>query len=364
MPSGDKVPMAVRHEDVRMLLSSPASSRNLREPGLPRMVNGTTVEDDPAALINQDPPAHTRYRRIMQGTFTPRQIERWRPRAAAIANELIDAAGREFDVVTGFALPLPARVICEMLGVPMDRYAQFREWTEVFLSTSEANAEARGEGYVSFMAYAGELIAEHRARPGDDLLDLLIAARDEGDRLSEDELTNMVFTLILAGHETTASIIIRGTFRLLSHPEQYADLVGDPDLLEPAVEEILRYEGPGGNGLLRRATADIPLSGGVIQEGVVVLPNPAAANQDPEVYEDPRRFDIRRWSESPPSAHLSFGYGTHYCLGANLARMELQEAFRALTTRLPDLRPQEDPADIPWSSDGLIYRPLRLAVKS
>ncbi|RVX43761.1 cytochrome P450 [Nonomuraea polychroma] len=364
MPSGDQVPMIVRYEDVRTVLTSPASSRNLRTPGLPRMVSGTALEDDPAALINQDPPEHTRYRRIMQGTFTPRHIERWRPRAAAIANELIDAAGQEFDVVTDFALPLPARVICEMLGVPMDRFEQFRGWTEMFLSTSQASAEARGSGFAAFMAYARELIKAHRTRPGNDLIDLLIDARDEGDRLSEDELTHMVFTLIMAGHETTASMIIRGTFRLLHHPDQYALLVARPELLEPAVEEILRCEGPGGNGLLRRVTEDLDLSDGTIPAGTVVLPNPTAANHDPSAFDDPLRFDIQRFAGSPaPNAHLAFGHGTHYCLGANLARMELQEAFRALATRLPGLHAQEDLSTVRWSDDGLIYRPLRLLVK-
>lgn len=364
MPSGDQVPMIVGYEDVRTVLASPASSRNLREPGLPRMVSGTSLEDDPSALINQDPPEHTRYRRIMQGTFTPRHIERWRPRAAAIAGELIDTAGQEFDLVTEFALPLPARVICEMLGVPMDRFDQFRGWTEMFLSTSEASAEARGEGFAAFMAYAGELIAEHRAKPGDDLIDLLIEARDEGDRLSEPELTHMVFTLIMAGHETTASIIIRGAFRLLCHPDQYAQLAARPELLEPAVEEILRCEGPGGNGLLRLVTEDIELPGGVIPEGTVVLPNPTGANHDPSAFDDPLRFDIRRFAgTAPPNPHLTFGHGPHYCLGANLARMELQEAFRALVTRLPSLRAQEDLSTLRWTNDGLIHRPVRLPVK-
>ncbi|MEV5738620.1 cytochrome P450 [Microbispora rosea] len=364
MPSGDRAPMIVRYEDVRTVLTSPAGSRNLRAANLPRMVGGTGLDDDPAALINQDPPEHTRYRRILQSTFTPRHIERWRPRAAAIAAELLDAAGEEFDVVADFALPLPARVICEVLGVPMDRFEQFRGWTEMFLSSSELSAEARAEGFAAFMAYARDLIAEHRTRPGDDLIDLLIAARDGEDALSEDELTHMVFTLIMAGHETTASMIIRGAFRLLCHPRQYAELTARPELIEAAVEEILRHEGPGGNGLLRRVTEDVELSAGTVPAGTVVLPNPAAANHDPSVFDDPWRFDIRRFAGPTPDPHLAFGHGPHYCLGANLARMELQEAFRALVTRLPRLRPREDPASVRWTDDGLIHRPRRLLVKA
>ncbi|MBB6555872.1 cytochrome P450 [Nonomuraea rubra] len=364
MPSGDRIPMIVRYADVRGLLSSPASSRNLREPGLPRMVSGTFLDDDPAALNNQDPPEHTRYRRIMHGTFTPRRIERWRPRVAAIAGELLDAAGEEFDLAADFALLLPARVICELLGVPMDRFEQFRGWTELFLSTSTAGAEARAEAYTAFMAYAAELIARHRDEPGDDLIDVLVEARDEDDRLSEDELTNMVFTLILAGHETTASMVIRGTFRLLCHPGQYARLVAHPELVEPAVEEILRHEGPGGPGMLRRITEDVEVSGGTIPAGTVVLPNLSAANHDPSVFGDPMTFDVGRFAGDPSHPHLSFGHGPHYCLGANLARMELQEAFRALVTRLPGLRAQEDLAAVRWNDDAFAYRPRRLLVKA
>ncbi|MEV0386015.1 cytochrome P450 [Nonomuraea sp. NPDC050643] len=356
--------MLVRYADVRGLLMSPASSRNLREPGLPRLVRGTFLDDDPAALMNQDPPEHTRYRRIMHGTFTPRHIERWRHRAAAIAGELIGAAGEEFDLVAGFALPLPARVICEMLGVPMDAYEQFRGWTEMFLSTSDANAEARAEGLAEFTVYTRELIERHRAEPGEDLIDLLIGARDEGDGLSEDELTNMVFTLILAGHETTASMIIRGAFRLLCHPGQYAELAARPELVDAAVEEILRHEGPGSNGMLRRITQDVEVSAGCIPAGSVVLPNLSAANHDPAVFEDPLRFDVHRFGGAQPIPHLAFGHGPHYCLGANLARMELQEAFRALVTRLPGLRAREELATVRWSDGGFVHRPLRLLVKA
>ncbi|MFB4282323.1 MULTISPECIES: cytochrome P450 [unclassified Nonomuraea] len=363
LPSGDRAPMIVRYADVRNVLTSPASSRNLREPGLPRMVRGMFLDDDPAALMNQDPPQHTRYRRILHGTFTPRHIERWRPRAAVIAGELIDAAGQEFDLVADFALPLPARVICEMLGVPMDRFDQVRSWTEMFLSTSDASADARAQGFAAFTAYARELIAQHRIDPGEDLIDLLIAARDDDDGLSEDELTNMVYTLILAGHETTASMIIRGTFRLLCHADQYAELAAHPELVDPAVEEILRHEAPGSNGMLRRVTEDLEVSGGTIPADTVVLPNPWAADHDPSAFQDPLRFDVHRFTGTAPTPHLAFGHGPHYCLGANLARMELQEAFRALVTRLPGLHAKEELSAVAWS-DGFVYRPLRLVVKA
>ncbi|GAB3684728.1 cytochrome P450 [Actinocorallia lasiicapitis] len=361
MPSGDRVPMLVRYDDVRAALVSPAASRNLRAPGLPRMVSGMSVDDDPTALINQDGADHTRFRRILQGAFTPRAVAKWRPRTAEIADELIDGLDSSFDLVSEFAVPLPARVICAVLGVPADRFEEFRGWTEMFMSTTNASAEARGEGYAAFMGYAAELVAAHRAEPGDDLIDAMIQARDADDRLSEGELVNMVFTLILAGHETTAAMISRGIFRLLLHPEQFAAVRDDPGLIAPAVEEIMRSEGPG-NGLFRLAATDMALPSGTVPAGTVLLPNEYAANHDPAAYDAPDRFDIRRFTDPDQPPHLGFGHGPHYCLGANLARLELQESIRAVVTRLPDLRLTVDPATLEWTQDALMYRPVRLPV--
>ncbi|MEZ0073766.1 cytochrome P450 [Planotetraspora sp. GP83] len=362
MPSGDRVPLAVRYEDVRALLASPNSSRNLRIPGLPRLVSGIGIDDDPDALINQDPPEHTRYRRIMHGTFTPRQIEPWRPRIAKIAQELLDRLGEDFDLVQGYALRLPGHVICEMLGVPMDHYEQFVRWTDMFLTTSTATEQARYEGYTEFMAYAAELVAQHRAEPGEDLIDLLIQARDEDDRLSEGELVNTVFSLITAGYETTASMIARGVFRLLLHPAQWAELVADPALTATAVEEILRFDGPPASAFMRRITADTDLpSGGSLSAGTVVMPNLNAANHDPQAFPEPGRFDIHRFTDHHPNPHVAFGYGPHRCLAASLARVELTEAIRALVTQRPTLSLTTSPESVTWT-DGLVYRPVAMHV--
>ncbi|GAA4571609.1 cytochrome P450 [Planotetraspora kaengkrachanensis] len=361
MPSGDCVPVAVKYEDVRALLGLPTSSRNLRLPGLPRFVSGVGIDDDPDALINQDPPDHTRYRRIMHGTFTPRQIEPWRPRIAKIAQELLDGMDDDFDLVQGYALQLPGRVICEMLGVPMDDYAQFVRWTDMFLTTSTHTEQARYEGYTEFMAYATDLVAQHRAEPGRDLIDLLIQARDEDDRLSEGELVNTVFSLITAGHETTASMIGRGVFRLLLHPGQWAELVADPSLAATAVEEILRYDGPPASAFMRRMTADTDLPSGSLTAGTVVMPNLNAANHDPQAFPDPGRFDIHRFTDHPPSPHVAFGYGPHRCLAASLARVELTEAIRALVVQRPTLRLAISPESVTWT-DGLVYRPVAMPV--
>ncbi|WP_214409154.1 cytochrome P450 [Sphaerisporangium fuscum] len=361
MPSGDRVPLAVRYEDVRALLASPTSSRNLRLPGLPRFVSGIGIDDDPDALINQDPPEHTRYRRIMQGTFTPRRIEPWRPRVAEIAQELLDGLGDEFDLVQGYALQLPGRVICEMLGVPLDHYGQFVAWTDMFLTTSTVTEQARYTGYADFMAYCADLVARHRAEPGADLIDLLIQARDEDDRLSEGELVNTVFSLITAGHETTASMIARGVFRLLLHPAQWAELVADPALTATAVEEILRFDGPPASAFMRRVTKDTDVPSGRIGAGTVVMPELNAANHDPQAFPDPGRFDIHRFTHHPPHPHVAFGYGPHRCLAASLARVELTEAIRALATQRPALRLTTSPESVTWT-DGLVYRPVAMHV--
>ncbi|WP_182884393.1 cytochrome P450 [Microbispora sp. H10885] len=363
MPSGDRVPMVVRYEDVRALLASPTSSRNLRLPGLPRFVSGVGIDDDPDALVNQDPPEHTRYRRIMHGTFTPRQIEPWRPRIAKIAEDLLDGLGDDFDLVQGYALRLPAHVICEMLGVPIDDYEQFVRWTDMFLTTSTADGQVRQEAYTDFMAYAAELVARHRLSPGQDLIDLLIQARDEGDRLSEGELVNTVFSLITAGYETTASMIARGVFRLLLHRSQWDELVADPALTATAVEEVLRFDGPPANAFMRRVTADTDLPSGPLSAGTVVMPNLNAANHDPRAFPEPGRFDIHRFTGHPPNPHVAFGYGPHRCLAASLARVELTEAFRALVTRRPNLRLATPPESVKWA-DGLVLRPVALHVTS
>lgn len=360
MPSGDNVPLAVRYDDVRAVLASPACSRNLRLPGLPRFVTGTGIDDDPDALINQDPPEHTRYRRIMHGTFTPRQIEAWRPRIAKLALELIPSSG--FDLVADFAVPLPCRVICELLGVPRDDYQRFVAWTDMFLTTSTANEQARYQGYTEFMAYAAGLVAQHRSTRGEDLIDLLITARDADDRLTEGELVNTVFSLITAGHETTTSMIALGVLRLMAHPSQWDALVADPSLTPVAVEEILRYDGPPANAFMRRVTSDTTLpSGATLESGAVVMPDIKAANHDPAVFAEPSRFDIHRFADAPPHPHVAFGYGPHRCLAASLARVELVEAIRALVTQRPGLRPAGVLEAVEWTS-GLVRRPVSLPV--
>ncbi|WP_433336988.1 cytochrome P450 [Spirillospora sp. CA-294931] len=363
LPSGDRVRAVARHEDIRLVMSHSAASRDLRYEGAPRLTVGLSIESDPSALLNMDAPEHTRLRRILSGTFTPRRIETWRPRVREIAVELADGLDERCELVEDFAFPLPSRVICELLGVPEEDFPRFRHWTERFLSASDASADDRITAVTEFTGYAAELVAAHRAAPSGDLIDVLVAARDQDDRLSEPELVRLVFGLILAGHETTAGQISRGVLRLLDHPEHWESLVADPGLVAAAVEETLRYEGPGGEGMLRRMTEKVELSEGTIEAGEAVLLLLGAGNFDPAAYPEPERFDVGRFADGTAAAHLGFGHGPHYCLGANLARMELQEAFRALVTRVPGLRLAVPPDEVAWLADALIHRPIALPMR-
>jgi cytochrome P450 len=323
VPSGDEILTAVRYSDVRALLACPYSSRELTAPGLPRLVEGVGVDGVPGVLINMDPPGHTRQRRILRGAFTVAAAERWRALCREIAHGLLGGLDGmdSVEVVAGFARPLSSRVICQVLGVPAGDRARFGEWISTFLSVSSASAQARAHAYTEFLAYGAELVAAHRDAPGHDLLDDLIQAQDDGDSLSDGELVRVLLMLIAAGHETTAMMISRGVYRLLLHPDEYRKLVATPSLIRPAVEEILRYDGPGSPGLLRYLTDGLTLpSGAVIPAGTVVLPHLGAANHDPDAYGDPERFDISRFAPGTAAhPHLAFGHGAHFCLGQALA---------------------------------------------
>ncbi|GAA2069302.1 cytochrome P450 [Streptomyces albiaxialis] len=361
LPSGDEVLLATAYEDVRTVLSDARFTRNLCHEDAPRLLPGPDSGADPHALTSMDPPAHTRLRRLVQGAFTPRRAQEWEPRVRAVTEELLDgivAAGPPADFVAEFAFPLPVEVICRLLGVPAADSALFRTWSDSFLSLSAADGARRAEHAAAFRAYIDALVAEHRARPGEDLVDELIAARDEGDRLTEEELARMVRGLIVAGHETTANVLARGLLTLLRHPDQLAALRDDtadeePARLPGAVEEILRTQVPGHGGLLRVATEDVVLpSGATIRAGQGVMAPVAAANHDPEPFAEPDAFDIRRGSET---RHLAFGHGPHYCLGANLARVEVRVALGTVLRRLPGLAlTAARPEELEWTADSRV----------
>lgn len=336
LPSGDVVRLAVRYDDVEAVLTDPRFSRDLSKPGCPRLQSGADMSDDHDTLINMDPPRHTRVRGILGRAFTPSAIESWRPRIRELAEELVAgmrAAGPPGDLVAAVAEPLPIRVIAEILGVADGDLDQFRSWSSLAMSIGTDLAQARAKGKDDFFAYLRELIAEHRREPRNDLLDAMIAASVDNDRLTEDELCDTARSLVLAGYETTMTTIGRGVFTLLRHPGQYQTLMAAPELLPAAVEEILRYDFPADVGFLRLALEDVPLPGGTIRAGEGVMPLISSANNDAGKFRDPEAFDIRR----PDAGRMSFGKGPHYCIGAPLARAQIQEALGAVLRGLPEL---------------------------
>jgi cytochrome P450 len=299
-------------------------------------------------LVFLDPPDHDRLRALLSRAFTPRQVARVRPITREIASQLaaVAAEAGEVDLYDAFAQRLPLQVICQLLGIPEIDCAEVGEWTAALsLATATPVGEARAgadRAMLAFEDYAGRLVAERRARPGDDLLSELVAVEEGGDRLSGPELVAMVVQLLYAGHETTRNLIGNGLFTLLRHPGELARLRGEPELLPRAVEEMLRYEPP----ILfvsRVSLADVELAGTSVRKGDLIHLGLASANRDPEAFDYPDRFDVGR----ALNRHLTFGWGMHFCLGASIARMEGLVAFETLLARFAAIELVGPPP--PWA---------------
>jgi cytochrome P450 len=327
-----------RYADVNRLLHEvPAGVRTTDGtlPGVDESLTGQRL-----FMLQQDPPTHTRLRRLVSAAFTPRAINALRADVQRIVDGCLDrvAARGAMDVIADLALPVPSTVICEMLGVPLADRDRFTTWTakathglaSQFLSP-DALAEVQAAG-MSLAAYFQDLIAERRTRLTDDLLSALIRAEEAGDRLSQPELISQAIGLLIAGFETTIGLIGNGVRALVLHPAELAKLRARPELGASAVEECLRWDGP---IILtgRVLHADVEFGGKTIPRNARVWGMLAAANRDPEVFPDPDRFDVER----DPNEHLAFGGGPHYCLGAYLAKIEAQSAIGTLVRRFDDL---------------------------
>lgn len=363
--TGNDVWFLTRYADVQRALRHPDLGREADR--LPPELAARYQPDADITMIrrhilNLDPPDHTRLRRLMTPAFGARTISALEPRIAQITTELVAAmaaAGEETDLIEALALPLPVTVIAELLGIPIDDRAHFRELAEgIVRPTGGEHLRSSGR---AFATYISERVEERRARPGEDLLSQLIEAEDAGERLSYRELISAVFLLLLAGHETTVNLIGNGTLELLRHPGQLARLRAQPGLIGSAVEEILRFNGPVEHSRELFALADVALGGAVIPRGAVVVPLLLAANRDPAVFDAPDVFDIGRH----PNRHLGFGHGIHFCLGAPLARMEGRIAIDALVRAFGGLALAADPARLEWTPDlflrGLRRLPVRLS---
>jgi len=292
-----------------------------------------------------DPPVHTRLRRLLVASFTPRVVERLRPRVEELIGELLDDIdGPTADLLGDFAYPLPALVIGELLGVPREDQPSFTRWSADLVAfvgtgaTDPARAVTAEQSMAEFRDYLGPLIHARRQRPTDDLLGLLAAPSRDVDRLTDDELIATCVTLLFAGHETTANLIGNGLLALLRHPGQLAVLHDDASLMTGAVEELLRYDSPVQRNR-RRAVSDVELGGRHIRQDDRVLAFLGAANRDPGMFDEPDRLDVRRAA----GRHMAFGHGIHYCVGAALSRLEAPIALDALLRRWPRMALADEP---------------------
>ena len=296
-------------------------------------------------MIFKDDPEHLRLRKLVSRAFTPRAVARLADRVEAVTNELLDGftPGATVDLVTDYALPIPVTVISEMVGVPEGERTQFHDAMNLVIDGVTKygieKAAAEMEGVID---YVRELIERRRDDPAEDILTGLLHPAEDGDRLSEDEIVAMVFLLVAAGYETTYTVIANGVAALLTHPDQLAKLTAQPALINPAVEEILRYTGTIGGTKPNFASTEVELHGVRIPRGAIVIPLLASANRDPEAFENPDVFDITR----SPNFHIAFSKGQHFCLGANLARMETRVAIANLIGRFPDLRLAVEPDEL------------------
>ncbi|MFJ5927743.1 cytochrome P450 [Kitasatospora sp. NPDC092948] len=348
--------LVTRHADVKTVLADPRFSRAAAA-GRDIARTLPLPDQQDASLPSLDPPEHTRLRRLVARTFTARWVKERRERIQAIVDGLLDdvvAAGPGTDLVGALAWQVPLRVIAEILGVPADERDGLKELLEQSVALSADDPEVIMAADAALDAYLAKLIAERRVEPAADLLSELVQARDEGDRLSEDELVTLGVNLLIAGQETTANEIGNFLYTLLGRRELWEQLVADPGLVPNAVEELLRHtpleSSVGGLGFTRVALEDVELGGRTIRAGDAVVAQNASANRDERVFDHPEDIDFHR--ESVP--HLTFGHGPHHCLGAPLARLELQTVVATLVRRLPGLRLAIPADEVQWTTNRAV----------
>lgn len=369
-PSSFGVFIVTGYAEAQALLKDPRLGRAPIFAGLARADSPDPKERRARALADatvlfSNPPDHARLRSFMSRVFQPKVIEEMRPRIERMVDELLDEAGDVIDAIGGFAQPLPVRVIAELIGLPREDWPQCIEWSADLAPTIDAVISgpqyARAEVAVNeFGEYVQQLTRARRKNPQSDLLSSLVGAMDAGHELSEDELISNIMTLFVAGHETTTNLLGNALVLLHFHPEQRALFEADTSLLESMIEEALRFESPI-QLASRTAFADAETAGVAIPRGAPVWVLVGAANRDPSRFTDPDRFDIRR----SPNAHLAFGTGIHFCLGAALARLEGKVALSRFFQRFPSWRLEDEPLEL---LDTLTIRgykkiPVRVAAK-
>ncbi|MFF4239949.1 cytochrome P450 [Actinomadura geliboluensis] len=359
LPTGRTAWLVQGHEHVRRILNDPRVSVDRLTDGYPHL-----VEMNPQALallgkinnslIGLDPPRHTLHRRMMINEFTVRRFRSMRPVVQRIVDERIDrmlAQGPPVDLVQALSLPVPSLMICGLLGVPYEDHDFFEGKTHVILDRT-FTTEQRIAAFLELMGYMDELVTSKERDPGDDLIGRLVVKYRDQDAYDHEHMLGLAMLMLMAGHETSASMISLGTLALLQHPDQLALLKRDPGVTPRAVEELLRYwsiaDIASGS---RVATADIEIAGQVIRAGDGVVALLSGANRDPEVFPDPAELSLERGARH----HVAFGFGIHQCLGQNLVRLELEIVFTTLFARIPDLRLAKPLEELEFKDDASIY---------
>ncbi|MGW3497646.1 cytochrome P450 family protein [Streptomyces sp. NPDC001020] len=337
-PHGVETYLITRYDDAKAALTDPRISKDMYAAmdAYHTIFGDSSVALDDNMLFS-DPPKHTRLRRIVNSAFSPRRIESLRPRIQQITDELLARCSTTapVDLLSSFAFPLPLVVICELVGVPEEEREDVQKWCAVVARTgfSKGDKEKLALAEGSLRDYFAGLIARKRQVAAEDLLSALIRTQDEQGAMTDGELLSTLWVLLFAGHKTTAYLIGNAVFNLLTHRDQLQEILTDPELLPNAIEEVIRFEGSVENATFRHALEDITMRGTVIPKGSLIQVSVASANRDPEKFESPDTFDVGR--EGLQSAHLGFGSGAHYCLGAPLARMEMRIALTTLFEKFP-----------------------------
>jgi cytochrome P450 len=365
LADGHRAWLVVSYEEARAALNEPRLSKDMHAALATN--SGVVAEGLPGPafarhMLTVDPPNHTRLRRLVSSAFSTRRVEALRPRVQTITDELIHDIARHapdspIDLVAAFAFPLPFTVICELLGVPQgDRASLAEGFTNMLVPTATPDEYAAAkEASDSVVATLTALVEGKQTDPGDDLVSDLISARDGEDSLDTQELLSTIFQLIVAGHDTTASLIGNSLVALFRNPAQLAELRADPSKIPTAVEELLRYDAPVPHSTFRYTAAPLTLGGVTIPAGEQVIISLAAANRDPTRYANPELLDLER----DGARHLAFGHGIHHCLGAPLARMEGHLALGSLLRTFPELSLAVPVSELHWGhGDGLVLRGL------
>jgi len=353
--TGDPAWLVTSYEEVRQLLADPRLGRSHPDPGGAARTGASALFGGPLGNYQTEDADHARMRSLLQPHFTPRLMRTLRPRVEALTTGLLDelaGTDRPADLCERLAVPLPVVVICELLGVPYADRDRFRAWTRD--AADVCDRERSEQGLADLFSYGLQLVARKREEPGDDIISRLSATPGTNDS----EIAALSMALLFAGHETTVAAIGTGALLLLTDSDQWQALRRDPHLIPSAVEEMLRAPGGTGGGIPRYARADLTVSGVTVRAGDLVLLDNSAANHDPAAFPNPDRFDITR----PAASHLAFGHGSRYCLGAPLARIELQAVFSQLISRFPSMRLAVPPRELTFQTGVLAGGLTRLPV--